>query len=219
MNAFVRIVAVFAAAMLVRHAAAQVLLDQQFDPFPNAPTGFAVGPRDVAQEFTVGRTGKIVGADVSVRLGQVPALGDLIVELRLFVGGAPTLPSVPALASAIIPRANVGANYAFLPADFSAANLHVTTGEVLALVLRDPLSSAPTGPFTSYDWKTGNGYPGGGMFTRDVRNLGESAPWALNQNTINDVAFRTFVQIPEPAAGTMAAAAIASLGAFFRRQL
>jgi hypothetical protein len=184
--------------------AGPVVLDQEFDPTVSSPIGFAVGPMDVAQTFTVGRAGRLASVEMNVRRGSETTAGDLIVELRHLESGAPTQPSAPALASVAVPRSLVPADFGFVSVDFSAANVHVGVGDVLSLVLRDPVADVVTPPVgSSYEWKNGNGYAGGVMFLRNRRLLGNSAPWAPNQNIINDVLFRTFVEVPEPAGGLL----------------
>ena len=137
----------------------------------------------------MGRAGGLASVDINIRRGNETTAGDLIVELRQLESGAPTHPSVPALASMTVQRSLVPTEFGFISVDFSASNVQVDIGDVLALVLRDPVADVVNPPVgTSYDWKNGNGYTSGVMYTRD-RRLGAGAPSAPNRNIINDAPF------------------------------
>jgi hypothetical protein len=204
-------------AALVLIAPTQVrsapILDQELDPSsPNLVSN--VGNSNVvdwAQTFTVGQTGQLTSIEVWVNRETV-VTQPMLFDVRTTTLGSPTLADSGAniLAAVQIPASSVstprdvGAG-SFVSVDLSSFSLSVTTGEILAIVLR---SDDPGGEFGStYGWVgLGPGtYSGGTRFLRF-----ESGPWELGAE---DFAFRTFVEpIPEPGTAALFAIGLAALG-------
>lgn len=153
--------------------------------------------QQVAQTFTVGIAGKLVGVDLQVgRWDFDPPTGDLLVDIRPTVDGAPVADDSLALAMVAVPATKiplsgqVWATGAFTYVDLNGFSISVARGEVLAIALRTTSSTA------FYGWvdqaaPLGPTYPGGAQYARRFSpEWGEDVGW--------DAGFRAHV--PEPAA-------------------
>jgi hypothetical protein len=170
-------------------------LDQVFDPpasgsnnyFSTSAAWFNTNQEE-AQTFTCGMTGTLAEVDLYISRFDSNNVGDLIVDIRACqADGRPTSTGDP-LASATVPAASVPGNpAAFFAVDFSAANLSVTSGEQLAVVIH--VANDP-GANVTYYWegRSGNLYTGGGFTDRVIGNY----DWQ-NISTDGDLGFKTFV--------------------------
>ncbi len=168
----------------VVHAASQ--LDQEFDSGTIGP--IVGGGADAAQTFTVGLDGLLT--EVQVRAGRIGG-APLLVDVRRTTGGAPIEDDSDTLASVTVPAADVSVNVSgspppFLSIDVSGFGVSVSAGQVLAIVLRQPVA----GGFYALGAGIGNPYGAGDGYTRF-----ESPSWF---NGGYDLDFRTFV---DPEAG------------------
>jgi len=199
-----------ATIMLVVAAVGQTAfadLDQSYNAAPDAAgqVGFTGGtiPVSWAQTFTVGITGQLTGVDILVQK-SAPTM-PLLFDLRTTVAGVPTLPDSGAniLASLSIPGASVPSPAAYLALDLTGASVFVSTGDVLAIVLRS------SGVITEYAWlgTKADGYAGGQAWLR------LTGGWGTNV-TIHELDFNTYVTpsadqtIPEPTALLLLAAGL-----------
>ena len=168
---------------VLRRSAAGAAVPPPFD----ASQGFGAG-NDVAQTFTVGRTGVLTR--VEVLLFSFPGIvDDLVVDVRPTDGnGAPVEGngSPPVLASVTVAPAAIPTTTAFVAFDLSAFNVAVTAGDVLAIVLR-----SGSGGSTTYGRQGGadDPYAGGAGF---FRNSSATTAWLEMVDT--DWGFRTFVE-------------------------
>ncbi len=94
--------------------------------------------------------------------------------------------------------------------DFSPAQIAVSPGEVLAVVLRSSVPFAASRAFAAGGFAEVSGYPGGEGFVR-------AATWALQNGGGFDFAFRTYV--PEPEATSAGLCAIGVAAGVARRRL
>jgi hypothetical protein len=153
---------------------------------------------DLAQTFTVGISGKLIGIDVWV--SRYTATEPLIYDVRRTFGHMPSADDFGSniLASGVIDATeletdagNLGTPPSMLAhLDLSGARPAVEQGDSLAIVLR----SFDQGPRTSYIARGGTGDPyGGGAMYR--RWAGNNQQWELSRDW--DLVFQTHV-IPEP---------------------
>ena len=142
-------------------ANAVVMLDQENDPVA-VTAFFGIGQigsvdQDVAQTFTVGKTGILDSFEVLVRRRTTATMRWNIVTTS---SGVPTGTS---LALGFVGESSIPAlpfpGGAFLPIDVSAFNIGVTTGDVLAIVLE------AIGGFHEFNGD-GDTYVGGSGFNR-----------------------------------------------------
>ena len=157
--------------------------------------------QEIAQTFTVGIPGPLVGVDLQVGKWDFDLpTEDLLVDIRPTTGGVPVPDDSLALASIAIPvtdiplLSQVWATGTFTFVDLSGFSITVTPGEMLAIALH---TTSPTG---FYGWVDqieflGPTYPGGAQYSRRFSpDWGETVGW--------DAGFRTYVA-PEPATLTM----------------
>lgn len=199
----------------VSSAQATVVLDQDYEP--GIYNSHATINKDIdhAQTFTVGITGILDSIDVYIQ--RSPQWSDpLLVHVRPTAGGLPLASDASSLAATSVPGAGIPTSPGFVSIDLSAANLLVTAGEVLAIVLQN---NTNTGNISSgaYTWEghapsAGGGnpalaYPLGQGYARTLT----SPNWS--QFTPSDRAFRTYVEIPLPGAVLLAAPLILAVTA------
>jgi hypothetical protein len=212
------------------------------DQINDAPTGQVRQAREVhftdyAQTFTVGLTGTMTSVDVWItRQSQVFTNADLLWDIRstsfrqplidTTFTNVPTNADASALASGSISPNNVpfAPNVGTWMSISLGAGVQVTTGDILALVLRleDRFIISNT-----YLWfgVGPNPYSGGEAFGRST----SSADWfpdsfQFPRPNRTDFSFRTFVdtapvsQVPIPAALPLFATGLAGLGFLARRR-
>ena len=181
-------------------ASACGVLDQSFEPDPS--DGFVIGEvknspvRELrsAQSFTVEQDGFLCEIEIPVASVAADA-GPLIIEIQ------PTNNDVPdgtVLASVSIERADIEETYNYINIDLSEFDIAVSSGDVLAIVLRADL--LPEGaPQIWYAWMGESGvdatYPGG-----IALGLLASGEWF--RVTTVDLGFRTYVAGPTPTFST-----------------
>jgi hypothetical protein len=209
--------ATFLVANLV--AALPILLDQEFVPFdPSLQANIGVNNEiDHAQTFTVGLSGRLVSAEVQVtRYSYVTE--PLLFDLRTVIGG--NLPSEPDAGPNILASLSIEANAVptyddgnspwpnFLTIDLSSFGVMVSPGQQLALTFRSDDPGGPNASKWGYTWRgmVGGNYNGGNAFPR-----GENGGWQDYLNGRYDLAFRTFVAVPEPATITVVASSALAL--------
>ena len=161
------------------------MLDQESLPGTPEALSVAIG-FDRFQTFTVGKSGILSSVDVWAS-GKSKTVEDLFIGIYSTAGGAPAaLIAEIAFAAGAVPCCTSG--LAPVSADFMAAAIAVTTGDVLAIGLRS--DAANVSPFIErYVWQYGQDYAGGTSF--------------LNDGVVSqDLAFRTYVTqangVPEP---------------------
>jgi hypothetical protein len=193
-------------AMLMTHGViAASILDQSFIPSPSAAyqgniiRSFGGSYVDQAQTFTVGVDGTLTNVEVLIEGFNQTA--DLLVDIRPTVGGIPILDDQAILGEVAIPGTTIpGFPHTFINVDFSSQNIQVTSGSVLALVLKIDRSSVLGG---DYSWRgeTGDLYTSGVAYTR--ADFGSGYEWLAptSGGLTVDYGFKTFVNpIPIPSA-------------------
>src|SRR5260221_244361 len=127
-----------ALSVFASSALAAPILDQSFVPVfgesGSSNTG-VISTADQAQTFTVGATGVLSKVDVFISKGSPPGK-NLLFDVRPTVGGVPVESDTMVLAVASVPGPSVPATPVFFEFDISSFNVPVTSGEVLAIVLR-----------------------------------------------------------------------------------
>jgi hypothetical protein len=171
-------------------SAASAVLDQSSPTGQNTTfVGTAIGntPGDRAHTFTVGLGGWLT--EIEVYVSQNTSGSPLLLDVRpTDANGRPLASNESILASAS--NASVLGTPSFASFDISAANLIVSPGDRLAIVLRSSLAE--------YVWygQVSNPYGGGSGFYRSGFS---SVSWSDSVNPSFDVAFRTYVSpVPEP---------------------
>jgi Cadherin-like len=170
-------------------------LDQVFDPLASGSNNYFATScayfntsQEEAQTFTCGLTGTLAEVDLYISRFDSNDVGDLIVDIRACqADGRPTSAGDP-LASVTVPATSVPGNpVAFFPVNFTGANLSVTSGEQLAVLIH--VANDPEANVTYYwEGRTGNLYGGGGFTDRVIGNYDWQAV-----STDGDLGFKTFV--------------------------
>ena len=225
-----RLTAVLVLVIATTANPALAIVDQEFAPIPGDLYRVAnVGSSnniDWAQTFTVGVSGLLTGVDVWIARESVVS-EPLIYDIRTVVAGKPSDPDFGPniLASGIIPAHSIPLVSVDLqpPTNpthlgFGAGSFSVNAGMVLAIVLQtnDP---GTTDARVAYQWNGRSpgsiapGYDGGDDWVR-LLGLG-GANWEAGES--NDLYFRTYVQIPEPAGSSLCIGIAITLSAVCRR--
>jgi len=193
-----------AASGQVAPAAAETL-DQQFDATagPGSTSGTGAGftnASDIAQTLTVGISGLLTRVDVQVYVDALfKPTHDLIVEIRPTVNGVPDDNDASVLATATAKPGAVPVGFAgganFTSFDLRTAQLRVTRGDVLAIVLKTADTAA------GYFWITKESatYSAGGFFFRN-RLFPRFQSGNRTGGLLVDSGFRTFVEPDSPTA-------------------
>ena len=216
---FTRIQSLAAVVLAVGFAApasAAVILDQNFvtTDDPNNNTALGIVTTSLAQTFTVGISGKL--DSIVIQVLQDPATtGDLIGDIRALTGSAPASLASSALASVTVANGGIGTigstPYAWtsILVDVSAANIMVTSGDMLSFVLSSPIGEVF---FAQTDYT--NAYAGGSRWSQD----GDGTPFSELASA--DLAFKTYVdtELPEPATLVIFGVGLAGLGYVRRRR-
>ena len=171
------------------------LLDQSFVPSDSAAYQGNIIYRPLdgdyvnqAQTFTVGITGQLT--DIQVLIEGFSQTADLVVDVRPTVNGLPVSDDSAILGEVAIPASEIpGFPFTFVNFDFYSRNIHVTTGDELAVVLRIDKSSQGG----DYSWRgdTGDKHTSGVAYTR-----GSSYDWfaPTSDGLTVDYGFKTFVR-------------------------
>lgn len=171
---------------------AEPVLDQVNDPESTSGQAF-IGPDNIvdwAETFTVGVTGILDSIEVRVRRESIEVTDPLLFDIRTTTNGTPTLSDTGEniLFATSIPAETIltGYEWLFYSIDVSAASIPVSTGEVLAIVLRSDGSTASGD--RAYRWLGGGSYAAGKSFSRI-----HSGIWTAS---LGDgwLTFKTFVQ-------------------------
>jgi hypothetical protein len=199
----IKIVVAFSAflALQVFSTAQAATLDQNFVTTgnPNNNTGLGLVNTGLAQSFTVGISGILNSVSFNI-LKLNGTTGDLTIDIRNMTAGAPDLSSVSALASTTVSNSDIDTfgvipyAYSNILADFSSANISVSSGDILAFVLSSPIGE-DFGVQTDYL----DGYAAGSRFSQN----GDGTAWANLASA--DLTFSTYVDVnispvPVPAA-------------------
>jgi cytochrome P450 len=168
-----------------------------------------------AQTFTVGLDGTLTRIAMPLaKSGNTLDADELRIDVRpTDAGGAPLEDPGSALAVATVLGSEL--TEALDPnspveLDLSAAAVPVTAGQQLAIVWSSSVPWAANRGFALYAWiVSGEGYAGGAAWL-------DAGTWQLQNGGGVDLAFRTWVEAPEPAAGAGAGAAAAALAALAR---
>ena len=173
-------------------------LDQNFvtTDNPTNNTGLGLAVNGLSQTFTVGLSGILDSVSFNI-LKDTGTTGDVIIDIRNLTGGAPDQASGSALASVTISNSDINTlgfpfTFSNIVADFSSANIAVSTGDILAFAL---LSPSGDDFFVQTDFI--NGYTGGSRFSQ----VNDGNPWFENADA--DLTFSTYVDVspvPVPAA-------------------
>jgi PEP-CTERM motif len=200
-----------------------MVFDQGFDPTGSITVFSGFGGANTnqyrAQTFQVGLTGTLSEVDVFVhRFSSSPTGGNLVLEIRRQTSsGVPSDASADSLLTMLIASTSIGTSAVFLPVDVSSADLTVSAGDKLAIVLHAD-SGTPTGLTYIWDGQNNNPYANGGAFEEVVGNHS----WGNEGLPNADLGFETFVNssaAPEP--GSLALSALGSLsllGYFWRKR-
>ncbi len=184
---------------------------------PNHNTGVGLAAESLAQTFEVGLTGTLAGIEFNV-LKLNGTSGDLTVDIRSLVGSGPDSLAINALGTTTVANSDIDTfgsspySWSSIYVDFSAENIAVTEGDMLAFVLSSP-SGQGFGIQTDYHYDTG--YAGGSRWSQTTAGM------AFSESTYADLAFSTYVevaQVPEPSIIALFAAGIFGIGFARRRQ-
>ena len=164
----------------------EILLDQ----FSTGEvTSGIASPQDFAQTFTVGIEGTL--NSVALLYSEV---GTPIIEIRETVGGLPV--DSPPLGLVNVGFVNAPSPPVWRHIDFSAFNIPVEPGDVLAIVLKSVSDT--------HQWNLGVDNYDRGISYRRPRDSTEPQDWAIILNERGFV-FRAFVEpIPEPSSIVLA---------------
>ncbi|MHC4341408.1 MAG: PEP-CTERM sorting domain-containing protein [Planctomycetota bacterium] len=191
---------------------ADSILDQSYDP-SSSDAAAVVGLSNVvdwAQTFTVGTTGILTSVEVKIFRSPDDIIVDpLLFDVRSTNSGAPAASDIGSaiLFSTSLSASSISTTAGFASVNLGSAAVPVSSGDVLAIVLRsdDSVNDA-------YHWKgtKANGYSGGGAFFR----IG-SGNW--KSGTPADLAFKTNLT-PTPEPGSIALFGLGALGAVWWRR-
>ena len=145
----------------------------------------------MGQTFTVGLTGVLSSIEVRV-LKDTDIFESLTLDLRTPNGTLPGL-AAATLATAVLSPGDIpNAVTSFVSFDLSGAGIAVTAGDFLSFVLSSPSQHRSPASYTITNSGAEGGYDGGDGF------LGRG-PGGNTFTVTNDLFFRTFVDVPEPA--------------------
>jgi hypothetical protein len=172
--------------------AAQLILDQAYEPIPNWGLEITAG-QAVAQTFTVGATGLLAQVELFANHHRGICSEELNVFLLMAIGGLPT-PDVLALRT-VSPSEVPLDLHSTVMVDFSSDLIGVEEGDTLGIVLRSDATGLDGG--ATFVWRAdiGGTYPGG-FASVSIRD----SSWG-GLRTDKDMGFRTYVDtspIPEP---------------------
>lgn len=143
----------------------------------------------LSQTFTAGVDGALLRVDIYIERRGDPVPG-LAFEIWPTTGGVPVSDSAASLASIVIPAGNVPTSPGFFRVDVEAPGLRVSSGEVLAIVLR------PDGNCLGGDgyrwWGTQDQYAGGQRFNAPM----DGGEWRTGGEGA-DYVFLTFVAVDD----------------------
>lgn len=173
--------------------AAEVVQDQGMEESPYIGQRF-FDTNHLAQTFTAGVTGTLVGVDIGIyRSFDVP-VADVVLEVRDTVGGSPG-PTL--LGTGTFPAASVATTQGvFVSFDLSAQGIQVAEGQFYALVARSAVTANNAdGTYTWPGAGQGGSYAGGSAWQGpgDGSWTESSVPYPY------DRVFRTWVDVPDAA--------------------
>jgi hypothetical protein len=222
------IVSFLAAPNMIGMAKATPVVDQSFIPPGTAAFTVPISNQfasfiDGAQTFTVGLNGTL--ASVELFIGFDTTQNGAIVDIRPTVGGVPVENDALALASVFLPSSGIPQFPEFASIDFSAFNVALHTGDVLALVIRGAVRGVDDGGF-SWTGDEGDPYlPGSGFVRTNAQLWTPTCGFGDCSVSANraDLGFKILVEpqaaaVPEPATLSLVAGGLILLTAWRRRR-
>lgn len=179
-----------ALALLAAASCPGQTLDQSYAP-ATVTVSYGVDGTSWArgQTFTVGQTGVLAGIDLLVVTNSVAS--PVLWDIRSTISGLPTESNLSTLASGSIDGASLPAANTYYYFDLTAANLSVTSSDVLAITLRGTTGST----VASLRGRNDDGYAGG-TAVQGVPG-GAIITWSVISGV--DFGIKTYMAIPEPA--------------------
>ncbi len=164
---------------------AQAILDQSY--FPTNPDIYAVNfGGSHGQTFTCSLAGSLTGVEVFIARNSFQTVGDISWAVRATQFGVPVQGVGGVLASGTFPYANLDVSYTWQSILIAAGMIPVRPGVVLAITLSSD-------QMFTWPGQDADPYRAGSHYSTD--GTGDSA-WAVDVGV--DLAFKTFVQPPEP---------------------
>lgn len=186
-------ISLFVVAFLLssfQHLKAAPILDQSFDATAGGASQAIYSGQSLAQTFTVGLSGRLDTIGLMLNRHSPTTSGDFTLSLMTTLGGTPDINGATLFEQtySVFDVAYEGPfNYAFTDFDISTQNVHVTTGQELAIIVTH---QGGNDNWMSWDvFSNGGTYAGGEGFFQN----GFSNTWSTSPGFVTDRGFRTYV--------------------------